>query len=101
MNKLTTDQIHGPYEEAKNLRTPPVDPQLGYYRARVKVTIYQDCIVYCQGVNTARDNAIRIAKARYPQAEGFVCRPEDVKREGESFSNGGLACEAVADKEEQ
>ena len=46
MREPTTDQIHGPYIEAKALRTPPVNPQLDYYRAWAKVTVYQEVIVY-------------------------------------------------------
>ena len=56
-----------------------------YFRARVKVTIFQDVIVCGAGINEARDEAIKLARWKYPQADGFQCLPEDVKEEGQVF----------------
>lgn len=98
---MSTDQIHGPYEQAKALAAFTSD-DVAYYHARVKVTIYQDVRVYCMDVNIARDNAIRIAKCKYPEAEGYVCLPEDVKLQGKHYDNGSkLIGFSAADAEEQ
>ena len=60
-------------------------PPIQYYRARVKVTIFQDVIVYGAGINEARDEAIKLVRWKYPQADGFQCLPQDVKEEGQVF----------------
>jgi hypothetical protein len=59
-----------------------------YYRARVKVTIFQDVIVYHSGISEARDEAIKLARWKYPRADGFQCLPEDIREEGQCFKNG-------------